>query len=999
MGSINLDDIDVYQSNFHQSHLNPLCDPFIPASTSVFTSQGADPVGDHSQRPGSGEILVNEMVRHMRISHDTQEKLTNLMVENQQRNILPQSSISKFSGDATEYQSFVRSFETRVASRTKDDSERLHYLEQYTSGAPKEIVRSCMRLSADQGYLEARKRLEQWYGGKFRVSQAYLQKLEKWPVVRGDDPRALDELTTFLVGCHNTLQDESGVSELDYPTSLRTIVNKLPVYLKDRWARIVDNIMYIHGDRITFKSLVDFLERESRVALNPLFGCATREVPHEKSKFQGKASGKGVTAAYVSLARDQAPKKDTPQLPRTDGYSKPCLLCDNNHPLSECRKFARQLLKERMAFLQRKRLCYSCLRAGHFKPDCPKRETCHKCSGDHPTALHRSAPLNHMNESSPGNTPQVSSTSQETPAPATLSSAIGVGNSLLSIIPVRVKMKTGHREVCTHAFLDNGSSDCFMTEELFYELGGIGRRTTINLTTLNKRNEPTKVFCLDGLQVRGIDEVQFLDLPHIYTQPTLPVGQEHIPQQKDLKAWPNLSGINMPELDAGISLLIGNSAPKALEPWDMINSQDNSPYAVKTALGWTVCGPRSADQDDDLGELSQISIHRIQVDNSFEDQLRTYMEYDFNEDRIFGDERALSVQDKAFLEQVNSSTVLTDGHYCIGLPKKPSILTLQNNRCQALQRLHSLQRKFSRNEDFKGKYVSFVEDLFVKGYASEVLEENLSQTDRPTWYLPHHGVFHPRKQKIRVVFDCSARFAGASLNSHLLQGPDLTNNLVGVLLRFRQDKFAVMANLESMFHQVRVPTEDQDLLRFLWWPKGDTTTKPKEYCMHVHIFGATSSPAVCVYALNRTAQDNVEDFGKETVDTVKQSFYMDDCLKSFPTEDEACNTARELVNLCQRGGWRLTKWVSNSRKVLSTVPETELAPAVQDMDLDRDGLPRERALGIQWSPETDTLGYNTVVPEKPATKRGILSAVSSVFDPLGLVAPFILKGKFILQEL
>ena len=148
----------------------------------------------------------------------------------------------------------------------------------------------------------------------------------------------------------------------------------------------------------------------------------------------------------------------------------------------------------------------------------------------------------------------------------------------------------------------------------------------------------------------------------------------------------------------------------------------------------------------------------------------------------------------------------------------------------------------------------------------------VSQTDRPTWYLAHHGVFHARKQKIRVVFDCSARFAGTSLNSHLLQGPDLINNLVGVLLRFRQDKFAVMADLESMFHQVRVPTEDQDLLRFLWWPKGDTTTKPKEYCMHVHIFGATSSPAVCVYALNRTAQDNVEAFGKETVDTVKQSF-------------------------------------------------------------------------------------------------------------------------------
>ena len=70
--------------------------------------------------------------------------------------------------------------------------------------------------------------------------------------------------------------------------------------------------------------------------------------------------------------------------------------------------------------------------------------------------------------------------------------------------------------------------------------------------------------------------------------------------------------------------------------------------------------------------------------------------------------------------------------------------------------------------------------------------------------MPHHGVYHPRKKKPRVVFDCAATFGGTSLNKELLQGPDLTNTLLGVLLRFRQGPIAFMTGIEGMFHQVRV---------------------------------------------------------------------------------------------------------------------------------------------------------------------------------------------------
>jgi len=83
--------------------------------------------------------------------------------------------------------------------------------------------------------------------------------------------------------------------------------------------------------------------------------------------------------------------------------------------------------------------------------------------------------------------------------------------------------------------------------------------------------------------------------------------------------------------------------------------------------------------------------------------------------------------------------------------------------------------------------------------------------DNRIWYIPHHGVYHPNKPgKIRVVFDCSCQYLGSSLNKALLQGPDLTNSLVGVLIRFRQEPIAVMADVEAMFHQVRVPETQLD---------------------------------------------------------------------------------------------------------------------------------------------------------------------------------------------
>ena len=106
-------------------------------------------------------------------------------------------------------------------------------------------------------------------------------------------------------------------------------------------------------------------------------------------------------------------------------------------------------------------------------------------------------------------------------------------------------------------------------------------------------------------------------------------------------------------------------------------------------------------------------------------------------------------------------------------------------------------------------------DIISKGYAHKV-PVDLQESSSVKWYIPHHGIYHLHKpEKIRVVFDCSAKYQGKSLNDLLLNGPDLTNTLFGVLLRFRQERIALMADNESMFYQVRVADADCTYHRFL----------------------------------------------------------------------------------------------------------------------------------------------------------------------------------------
>lgn len=255
---------------------------------------------------------------------------------------------------------------------------------------------------------------------------------------------------------------------------------------------------------------------------------------------------------------------------------------------------------------------------------------------------------------------------------------------VLAILRVCVKSKKGSKIVDTYAFVDPGSSATFCTDSLARQLNLQGNGTELVLTTMSSTKQ-VKSCLLRDLEVSGLEESNFINLPKVFTQKTIPVTREIIPTQKDIDKWPHLQEIKLPCTDAEIGLLIGNNVHEAFEPWKVIHSQDNGPYAVKTILGWTVNGRLREHRDSGLdgSEQHQVTVNRISVE-TVENLLIQQYNVDFPEHSC-SDKLEMSQEDKQFVNSVSSSVHHVDGHYYINMPTKTSPVSLPNNRSAAVQ--------------------------------------------------------------------------------------------------------------------------------------------------------------------------------------------------------------------------------------------------------------------------------------------------------------------------
>ncbi|KAJ8353016.1 hypothetical protein AAFF_G00121970 [Aldrovandia affinis] len=313
---------------------------------------------------------------------------------------------------------------------------------------------------------------------------------------------------------------------------------------------------------------------------------------------------------------------------------------------------------------------------------------------------------------------------------ATCLTGAGENECVLSIIPVKIKSRKSDKHVETYALMDPGSTATFITEDLRKKLNVKGKPTQILLSTMNEdrpeRTETHEQLRDIRLEVCGLEDSKFIELPKAYTHGSIPVHTENIPKQSEIRKWPYLSEVRLPEIEADVGLLIGANCSSAMEPWHVINSRNGGPYAVKTAIGWVVNGPIRKELSE-KEKPPHCSVNRITV-TEIEKLLVQQYNTDFPE-RNYDDKEEMSQEDKQFMQSVKKTTTFENGHYSIGLPLKNHKLPMPKNRCMAEQRLASLRRKFRKDPGFYEDYKCFMDNVVEKGYAVRVPDDQLNRAD------------------------------------------------------------------------------------------------------------------------------------------------------------------------------------------------------------------------------------------------------------------------------
>ncbi|XP_043230080.1 uncharacterized protein LOC122385695 [Amphibalanus amphitrite] len=682
------------------------------------------------------------------------------------------------------------------------------------------------------------------------------------------------------------------------------------------------------------------------------------------------------------------------------------------------RKFIKMTLTDRRHAVEEKRLCRGCLRPGHMWRDCRRKERCSVCQRLHPSLLHDDV-IQIKTKEATRKTSQARE-SQQRASPETSAKATTLRSSLgdkqehnsshchTMIVPVKVFHRhRPERALITYALLDAQSDASFMTDSVCKTLQVSGSEVELELSTMAGTTSFSSQLVKD-LRIESLADGSVTDLPDMYTRAHIPADRSLIPQPKTCEKWPHLrqlaDDIHDEFADAEIGLLLGINCARAIKPREIIPGDNDDPWAVRTMLGWGIVGLVSEFSPtscflvctNNQSRLCHFS-YRTRVKETSLRQLQNVFDCDFFDGKAG---KPMSQEDIIFVQTMDSGMhQLSNGHYEAPLPLKPDGGLLPNNRDLAKSRLRWLKGKLVKNKELRDDYEAFMKELLDKGYAERVPEAELTIQDGQVNYVPHHGVYHPKKRKLRVVFDCSATYNDDSLNNHLLQGPDENNNLIGILIRLREGAVAFCGDIEGMFHQVRVNTEHRNLLRFLWWEEGNLESEPREFRMCTHLFGATSSPAVALCALRRTADEHGDDSATGASNFVKNSFYIDDGVFSTSSSSEALQLIQDAVELCAKGGFKLHKFMSNDAEVLKKLPVYSLSRSSREAICEGKSLPCERVLGIQWNTSSDTLYIEPTLPEKPATRRGILSSLSSLYDPLGFLSPCTLIAKNLLKKL
>ena len=858
--------------------------------------------------------------------------------------------LSKFFGDVREYAIFKSDFKHAIEARyTKRDS--ITFLRTCLHGKPLDLIKG---IGTD--YDAAWEYLDSIYGDPRFVSDTITQDIVKFRGLQnGEDARFCD-LVHLVKRSFNTLKEVGVPSDMDNSHMLSNIEQKMCADDRKVWSRDLER----DGKKATLKGLMEWmtLEMKSRMrATAPLrTGSSSRLVNH-----------------FLTDSPDAI------------GKSKPtwhkCWMCrDSAHWPDQCQKFAALSIEERLKIAKENHVCFGCLkRAGreHRMENCSRRQRCTKqengtqCEHFHHPLLHKS------------NVVKIG--------------VAAVPSDQGALLPVMSAIIYGQNEIQKNGniLLDTGAQVSLIRFDTAESLGLKGRDTSVTIAKVGGDEETirTKEYRvpISSMDDRKKYSIKAIGIQSISDEiPALKIS--HLPELLDLR------NTNFRRGKGKIDLLIG------IDHANMHTGQTRQAgelVARQTPLGWVVFGGPSGN----VQPASRILFVKYAMPVDLSDFWKTEsMGVEVNPCVCEADK--LSQVEREEAEVISRSCQKIGQQWMIPYPWKKDPNLLPDNKSLALKRLETTERRLKSNPDQAKTYDEQMTEMVKMDFCRKLSEDDVKNYKGPVHYIPHHAVIRPEKKStpVRIVFNSSSVFQGHKLNDYWMKGPDLLNNLFGVVLRFREREVAVVGDISKMYHRILVPERDQQVHLFLW-RNLETSREPDVYVKTVLTFGDKPAPAMAQTSLRKTAQESKSTHPK-AAEIIMKNAYMDDICDSVDTVKEAKQQTEDVDKVLEKGGFKVKGWISNKPlRGESQNETTEMTTMFQ-------GAVEEKVLGITWNNQSDTLSFKVNFelidqiteakqrkPEIKLTKRVLLSQVARIYDPVGFAAAFLIRAKMEMQAL
>ncbi|XP_042883833.1 uncharacterized protein LOC122260556 [Penaeus japonicus] len=678
----------------------------------------------------------------------------------------------------------------------------------------------------------------------------------------------------------------------------------------------------------------------------------------------------------------------------------------NGHDTSVCGKFRSMSASERLELAKKRGSCFICLRVGHISKNCNQIRKCTVkindalCNRRHHSLLHEAFTKG-------------------------IGAVISSGCSVRPTVLLDVTTVYSPSNVPIKVLWDSGSNITLITHRMARKLGSQGIPVSGTMTKVGNvaeefSSKEYRVELVDkwgkkhNIVATGIDEI------------ASPVSKIDISELSHMFSSVDWKNFKRPFGD--LDMLIGTDysilLPQPIARADRLELTEN-------VFGFSIRGCLPAENGSKyLGTKAEINnvkfILNLGVTDMKRDDLKGKLDEFFSvenagmtcapqcarclcrkcpvsEELTLKEERELALIEKGLLYDEDNKQWIASYPWI----KRPYMLP--NNYAATLGRLKSTEKRLLLDLKQAEAYQKELVDMIIRGVARKLDKTEIDAYEGPVHYIAHHAVLKPDSVStpVRIVFDSSTQYMGHRLNDYWAKGPNILNSLIGILLRFRENYIGIAGDISKMYHSVKLQAEEEHVHRFLWRDM-DLTRQPDQYVLTRVTFGDRPSGAIATLALRYTAEMQKE-FYPSVAQVISNDTYMDDILTSVRDLESAKILTQDIEKVLLEGGFRIKHWIMSGDH-----------GRAMNINLSEGTI--HKILGMQWCTMKDEFSFKVKInfskrvkrihtgPDLNVnefdeffptvlTRRMVLSQIASIYDPLGLITPYVLKAKILMRDL